>query len=182
MAFKAPIIMLISALLCISALHCQARSIPDSKRQLIDTIMKQTGTAKALPLLTNQLSGEILNMLNGKNVPMDQHLIHLVQQESKTVVYEEFVLSNKFNEIFYELYDEYFTEAQLQEIASFYASSTGKRLLGIMPEISRRSIEVAQEHSKGIGHKVQQRLLKRFDALEGKLNQSKPGGTSPRDH
>lgn len=163
----------LSLALSLFTIQTEARVIPDSKRQLIDTIMKLTGTAQALPLMTNQLSGEILGMLKAKNVEIDQNLILLVQKEAKTVVYEEFVLSNKFNEIFYELYDEYFSEAQLKDIAAFYESSAGKRLLIAMPDISRRSIDKAQEHSKGMGLKVQQRLMKRFDELDEKIAKQK---------
>jgi hypothetical protein len=144
----------------------QARPIDDEKRQLIDNILKQTGTTNVIPLMTNQLTSEILNLLKKKNVPLDQNLVSLVKDEASTVMYEEFILSNKFNEIFYELYDEYFSIEQLKDIAAFYDSSAGKRILSAMSDISRRSMEQAQEHSKGIGSKVQKRLMERFDEHE----------------
>ncbi len=123
--------------------------------------------------MTNQLVGEILGILKKKDVPLDQNLVSLVQAEAKTVMYEEFILTNKFNDIFYELYDEYFSIEQLKEIAAFYSSSAGKRALSVMPDISRRSMELAQEHSKGIGTKVQQRLMKRFDEYEKQQSPNK---------
>lgn len=150
----------------------QARVISAEKRELIDQIIQQTGTAKVLPLMTNQLTNEILKLLQKKDVKIDKNLIALVQKEAKTVMYEEFVLSNKFNEIFYELYDEYFTAAQLKDIVTFYDSSAGAKLLTAMPEISRRSMTLAQEHSQGIGLKVQQRLMQRFDEAEAKMMSS----------
>lgn len=162
---------LIIILSCIQ-INAHARAIPDSKRQLIDIIIQQTGTEKALTLMTNQLSGEILSLLKQKNVNIDQNLIMLVQTEAKTVIYEDFVLSNKFNDIFYELYDEYFSEPQLKDIVTFYDSSAGKKLLSAMPDIGRRSLSMAQEHSKGIGSKVQQRLMKRFDEVEKKIDET----------
>tara|TARA_R110001592_G_scaffold361805_1_gene673713 strand:+ start:3496 stop:4050 length:555 start_codon:yes stop_codon:yes gene_type:complete len=146
--------------------HVHARIISEDKKLLIDIILKQTGTTNVIPLMTNQLSGEILSILKKKDVPLDQNLVTLVQSEAKTVMYEEFILSNKFNEIFYALYDEHFSLEQLKELVAFYDTSTGKKLLSVMPDISRRSMEQAQEHSKGIGSKVQQNLIKRFDEYE----------------
>lgn len=151
----------------------QADPIPANKRQLIDDILEQTGTTNVIPLMTNQLSREILSLLKKKNVPIDQNLVALVQSEAKTVMYEEFILNNKFNDIFYGLYDEYFSIEELKEIAVFYNSSAGKRALSVMPDISRRSMEQAKEHSKGIGSKVQQRLMKRFDEFEQQKKQTK---------
>jgi hypothetical protein len=156
----------------------QARPIPEDKRVLIDDILKQTGTANVIPLMTNQLVGEILAVLKKKEVPLDQNLVALVQSEAKTVMYEEFILSNKFNEIFYALYDEHFSTKQLNEISRFYNSAAGQRALKAMPDISRRSMEQAKEHSRGIGTKVQQRLMKRFDEHEEQQKQAEISTTT----
>ena len=163
-----------------------ARPISAEKRELIDIIIEQTGASKFVPLMTGQLTNEIITLLQSKDVTVDRNLATLIQKEAKTVMYEEFILSNKFNDIFYELYDEYFTAKQLKVIAAFYESTAGSRILKVMPDISRRSMELAQEHSQGIGLKVQQRLMKRFDEAEKrfeaseikeKINQQEPSIT-----
>lgn len=172
-SFKAHFILSVFIICLLTYSNAQARVIALEKRELIDQIIQQTGTAKILPLMTKQLISEILKLLQSKDVNIDENLVALVQKEANTVMYEEFVLSNKFNEIFYELYDEYFTVAQLKTIVTFYDSSAGARLLTVMPQISQRSMALAQEHSKGIGLKVQQRLMKRFDEVEAKMNAQK---------
>ena len=158
-------------LLCCFAMsaYSESRPIKEEKRKAIDSILQQTGAKNALHLMSRQLTAEILEVLRSKNVPMNEDLVMLVDQEARKVIYEDFVLKNQFNEIFYALYDEYFTVEELQEIAGFYSSKTGKRLLGLMPEINRRSLEASQEKSKGIGYKVQQRLMQRFDQAEQKI-------------
>lgn len=158
-------------LLCCSAMsaYSESRPIAEAKRKAIDSILQQTGAKNALNLMSRQLTAEILEVLRSKNVPLNEDLILLVDQEARTVIYEDFILNNQFNEIFYALYDEYFTLEELEEIANFYTSKTGKRLLVLMPEISRRSLEASQEKSKGIGYKVQQRLMQRFDEAEQKI-------------
>jgi hypothetical protein len=169
---KYPVTLLITCLTLLTLsfnIQAQTRPITEAKRKAIDSILQQTGAKNALSLMGRQLTGEILTVLKSKNVPMDEDLIKLVDQEARKVIYEDFVLNNQFNEIFYTLYDEYFSVEELQEIARFYNSPTGKRLLAAMPEISRRSLEVSQEKSKGIGYKVQQRLMQRFDEAEQKI-------------
>ena len=164
---------LLSTCLLLLSIHmsiqAQTRPVSEPKRQAIDQILQQTGAKNALALMTRQLTGEILGLLKTKNVPVDENLARLVDHEAKKVIYEDFVLNNQFNEIFYALYDEYFSVEELREIAKFYDSPSGKRLLAAMPEISRRSLEAAQEKSKGIGYKVQQRLMQRFDEAEQKI-------------
>ncbi len=157
-------------ILSISQAACaQARTIPEAKRIAIDSILKQTGAQNTLGLMTQQLTSEILGVLQNRGVRLDEDLIKLVEHEAKKVIYEEFVLNNQFNEIFYSLYDEYFSTDELKEIARFYNSSTGRRLLLALPEISQRSMNATREQSAGIGSKVQQRLMQRFDEAEMKL-------------
>lgn len=152
--------------------YAETRPISEAKRKAIDNILQQTGAKNALALMGRQLTGEILGVLKNKNVAIDDDLVRLVDQEARKVIYEDFVLNNQFNEIFYALYDEYFTTEELQDIVRFYNSPTGKRLLAAMPEISQRSLEASQNLSKGIGYKVQQRLMQRFDEAERKIKEA----------
>jgi hypothetical protein len=149
--------------------EAQTRPVSDAKRKAIDSIMQLTGTKNALSLMSQQLTAEILGVLQTKNVPMNEDLIKLIDHEAKKVIYEDFVLNNQFNDIFYALYDEYFSVEELKEIERFYNSPTGKRLLAAMPEISSRSLEISREKSRGIGAKVQQRLMQRFDEAEQRI-------------
>lgn len=180
--FKAVLVLLGFITAFAFSAYAQARVIAPEKRELIDQIIQQTGTAKILPLMTKQLVSEILKLLQSKEVNIDNSLVALVQKEANTVMYEEFVLSNKFNEIFYALYDEYFTAGQLKTIVTFYDSSAGARLLTVMPQISQRSMALAQEHSQGIGLKVQQRLMKRFDEVEAKIAAKKNNEEKPAEN
>ena len=99
-----------------------AKALPDDKRAAIDQILTLNNTTQLLPLMSSVISSEIIRAMSKRSGGVDQNLIALTESEVQNAVHEEFVLKNKLNEIFYQLYDEYFTTKQLQEIAAFNAS------------------------------------------------------------
>jgi len=143
-----------------------ARTLPEDKRAAIDQILSLNNTVQLLPLMSSAISGQIIRAMSQRNGEIDQNLIELTQAEVKSAVHEEFVLKNTLNEIFYQLYDEYFTTEQLQEIAKFNASEAGKRLNEYGVKISQRSMIEAKEAAKTIGAIVHKRMLKKLDKIE----------------
>ena len=140
------------------------------KRDLVDKMLEINQTAQLVPLMSSMLSRQIISALSTSSKGVDDDLAQLVHTEVKTVIREEFVLNNKLNDIFYALYDEYFTTKQMSEIVKFYSSVAGKQLIKHTGDISRRSQQEAQKHAKKVGQIVQQRVLKRLDNVMTKLD------------
>jgi len=140
-----------------------AKTLPDDKRAAIDQILELNNTTQLLPLMSSAISGQIVRAMSKRNGEVDQNLIKLTQAEVTNAVHEEFVLKNKLNEIFYQLYDEYFTTKQLQEIAAFNASEAGKRLNEYSIKISQQSMIEAKAAAKSIGAIVHKRILDKLD-------------------
>jgi len=147
-----------------------AKALPDDKRAAIDQILELNNTTQLLPLMSSAISGQIVRAMSQRNGEVDQNLIELTQAEVKNAVHEEFVLKNKLNEIFYQLYDEYFTTKQLQEIAAFNASEAGKRLNEYSIKISQQSMITAKEVAKSIGATVHKRILTKLDKIQKKVD------------
>jgi len=143
-----------------------ATQLSKTKRALIDEMLVINGTANLVPLMSAKLTREIIMSLSQKNGPVDKRFVSIVHAEVKTIMYEEFVLSNKLNDIFYSLYDEFFSEQQMRELVNFYSSATGKRASQFLPELSKRSMEQAKEHARLIGSKVQARMIDKFDEIQ----------------
>lgn len=58
------------------------------------------------------------------------------------------------------VYAETFTEDELREIAAFYRSDAGRRLVEAMPEIMRRTMTLGQEHMQRMQARVQQAMAR----------------------
>lgn len=58
------------------------------------------------------------------------------------------------------VYAETFTEDELREIASFYRSAAGRRMVEAMPEIMRRTMTLGQERMQRMQARVQQAMAR----------------------
>jgi hypothetical protein len=159
------IIFIASFILAVNSLY--AGSLPTEKRQAIDEILDLNHTDKLVGLMTSSLTQQILSSISQRNnKPIRPEFASLVTKEVNTVMYEEFIIKNKLNEIFYSLYDEYFTTQQLKEFVAFQKSATGERFKKYMPDVTERSMAMAKEQALDIPAKVQSRLMAIFDKVE----------------
>jgi len=156
--------------LIFSIQHATAKQISPKKRDLVDQILVINQTANLIPLMTSSLTGKIITAISRSRGPIGNDLKLIIHKEVKTAIKEQFVLNNKFNDIFYGLYDEYFSISQMQDIVDFYNSPAGKQLIKHTGNITIRSQEQAKAHAKTVGPIIQKRLLKRFDGMEEELN------------
>lgn len=62
------------------------------------------------------------------------------------------------NQVFYPLYDKFFTTAELKDLAAFYKTPTGQKFITATPQITGESMKLAQEY-----------LLPRIDGLMKEL-------------
>jgi len=149
--------------------HALAQQISPQKRDLVDQLLVINQTENLIPLMASALTGQIVTAISKNRGPIDDNLKSTIHTEVQTAIHEQFVLNNKLNDIFYGLYDEYFSTSQLQDIVNFYNSSAGKQLKNKTGKITLRSQEQAKAHAKTIGPIVQKRLLKILDNIDEEL-------------
>jgi len=153
--------------------HALAEQISPKKRDIVDQILVINQTAELIPLMTSALTGQIITAVAKGRGDIDNNLKLIIHNEVKTAIKEQFVLNNKFNDIFYGLYDEYFSTDQMQDIVNFYNSPAGKQLLKHSQDITQRSQEQAKAHAKTIGPIIQKRLIKILDNIDEKFEKRK---------
>jgi hypothetical protein len=59
------------------------------------------------------------------------------------------------------VYDKHLSHAEIQDIAKFYESSAGKKLVSVLPAITQESMAAGQAWGTRIGEKVAARLKKK---------------------
>jgi hypothetical protein len=56
------------------------------------------------------------------------------------------------------IYDKYYTEADIDQLITFYNSPIGKKSVELMPVIMQESMSVGQEWGKKIAEKIAKKL------------------------
>ncbi len=153
---------LMLCLLMVNAAH--ARKIQEEKRVLIDQVLELTGAQQITKLLSQTLTKEIIGKMHEKYGQVDRAVVAIVFAEAERIMYEDFILNNKLNDILYDLYDESFSLKQMQEITEFYSSPTGIKMIAAMPSISQRSMEAARQHAGTLSEKIYQRINERLES------------------
>jgi len=167
----ARLLLLLSLLLC-SSLNT-ARAYDEVKAEAVDELMKIMETRKLSGLMAQALTSQLAQMLQkqaGKS--LDKAVLDIIYAEAQVIMYEKYILNNKLREIFYKLYDEYYTRDQLLEVLAFYKSPAGKRTLEVGSQISQRSMVLAQEFGATFSEEAQQRIMRKLRDVSEQLEAS----------
>ncbi len=130
-----------------------------------------------LPAAAQSLKGELIQ----KNPDLQALIIEIVDQTAFALAARRGDLEREVATI----YARAFTEAQLNEISSFYTSETGKKLLADSPLITREVLRAADIWQNGIARDLAQQA---GEELARRVEQSQPqpqggnaeGGTAPQ--
>jgi len=142
---------------CIAA---QAEALTGKKRELMDVMLEVNKTSTIVQQMKDNLTRTILMSVADDQGEVDRGLATMVEKEVANVLYEDFMLNNKLNDIYYSLYDEYFSEEQLQKIVQFFDSPSGKLFQKHMPVITKRGMTITQEEAQNSVYTVQERITK----------------------
>ncbi len=94
---------------------------------------------------------KLIELMGAKNIAR-QSFDFILQsyKEQDPEIYE--ILEKRINleelivEILTNVYNKYFTEAEIEELIRFYESSLGKKLLSLSPKMFQEAAQMAQEH------------------------------------
>lgn len=149
-----------------------ALALEAEKREPIDELLDIMESRKLSDLMARNLTFTMVKALAGKYGNLDRAVADIIYQEAQAIMYEQYILSGKLNDIFYDLYDEYYTAEELQALVRFYKSPAGRRMLEVGDRISTRSIDAAREHAMSFGPMAQKRIQKKLEEASSALAES----------
>lgn len=150
----------------------QKTEISDEKKAVISevlTILKaEVQTKEIMQAMFAQMESmypSIIDSLVDKQTELtaaqkEQVKKELIERNSSfnTRFNEKFIKMINFqdymNQVFYPLYDKFFTTAELKDLLAFYKTPTGQKFISVMPQLTGESMKLAQEY-----------LLPRIDGL-----------------
>lgn len=103
---------------------------------------------KQYPIMINQMADADTTLTADQRKKMKESVNESYERFSK--VFEERLKQkidlNKFMEdITYSLYDKFFTEDEIKDLIAFYKTSTGKKALSVLPQLSTESLQIVNE-------------------------------------
>ncbi len=133
--------------------------ISPEKKALIKELLEITGSGKnAAQIMDAMVRSELPKLVSTvlKAVPaLDSDRPEVQKQFGEIVsrmavkyrdrVIQKIDINQLLEQVSYPVYDKYFTESELRDIISFYKSETGKKAIGIMPQIIGDSMRRTNE-------------------------------------
>lgn len=166
--FRIPLISCLLVVGCVTGANAQ-QTISSEKKALIKEYFEMTGFRKAQDALIditltqaeNQQARESARATNtDKNLTpkqlTDKHQKTEETLKTNKVISEAYRRANApemVEEIYYPIYDKYFTTDELKDLIAFYKSPTGKKLAKITPQLY---VEVTQKFNEVLTRKIQQ--------------------------
>lgn len=144
----------------------KADELLPEKKKLIDALMDQSGqSSRVMGLQLSELYIQSMTQLYKQNNPNVNPLVYdILADEIKTTIDEEFVQKDVMAEIMYPLYDQHFTQEELQTLVEFYQTDLGKKVTRVMPMITKEALTAGQKIGAGLGKIVQERFEQRLKA------------------
>lgn len=164
---------------CAFSLESKAQNaIPEGKRKLIAEIVVLTKAEKQFFEITDKMIQSFNTMLPSIVLQSLENNENLTDAEKKrlTAMMETKLqsFSRKFSErlpqaigskkyiedIFYPIYDKFFTEKELSDLAAFYKSETGQKFVSIMPQFVEETNKLTEKHLLPQVMKLAEELIK----------------------
>jgi len=149
----------------------QSEALSDEKRALIDSMLQITESADLVNKFKTMVTSRILTQFADKNGEVDKGLAMMVEQEVSTVLYEDFILSNKLKDISYSLYDEYFSLEKMRKIVAFFESEAGETFYTSVPKIASETIARSEEIGQKSVKRIEQRIAEKLASFRTRKEQ-----------
>jgi len=137
--------------------NAQEIIIPE-KRALIKELLEVTEATKLTENVLNTmiLQGEsnypqLLSGVQGNGKDIEQNKERILESRRRfskrfrELYPQRLNLEQVIQQIYYPLYDKYFTEDELRDLVIFYKSPTGKKSIMVMPQLMQESMQKSNE-------------------------------------
>ncbi|MBE0694624.1 MAG: DUF2059 domain-containing protein [Aquamicrobium sp.] len=162
------------ALVATAALPAAAQEVADSHLAAARSVLTALRATEEFDVILPSAAQALKSELIQKNPDLQAVIIEVVDQTA-------FALAARRGDLEREaatIYARTFTEAELTEIAAFYSSETGKKLLAESPIVTREVLRAADIWQRGIARDLAQQageeLARRVESIQPPQPQSQP--------
>ena len=149
-------------ILCVFSLQAHAEELVDEKRKIIDELIEMTGGLEMADTMGTQMSNYLIQTLPQLE-EIDPKVVEILEEESRKIMHDEFIANGWLNDMSYEIYHKRFSLSDLQNMVAFYKTTTGRKVIELMPEIIEESMMKGQSYGASLGPVILERLRARFE-------------------
>jgi hypothetical protein len=159
-----PILLLMFTLLT-SPLGAQESEIDSNKKTAIEELMRVTGALQIGEQFGQAMREQMTMVLQKSRPDIPQQAFVILGEEVQLVMSEE-MASGAIENLFFPLYDKYFSLEEIHELLDFYKTEIGKKSIEVLPLLTQESMQAGQVWGATLGPKIAQRIRTRL-AKEG---------------
>ena len=154
---------LITSLLILLSTPNYAEELTPEKIKSIDVLLEKTGAAKISQMLSSIYIKRANASLKQQDPNIDPKAFAIVSEEVNKVFAEEVNKKNPINTLIHPIYHKHLTLAELDGIISFYETALGKKVLSVMPLITRDARQASFAWGKSLRPQLSKKLQARFE-------------------
>lgn len=161
------------------------QSISNRKKQLIQELIELTGGEQLFRQVSQVTAAQLQQDFQGiiESIPAETIGVSTAQKQEmiQTISQDITRIANQYNQrlmerinfnqiienVYYPLYDKYYTEEDLRAMINFYKTPTGKKTIDIMPQLLQESIQrvaqIIQPQATQIFQEIFEQEIKRLN-------------------
>ena len=141
-------LLLLYVLLSTSQIRGQEASISPVKRALIKELTEVTQVANKYAEVSSGMMTEAGVIDDAERLKVKEEIAGTYGSFSERLLnlfFERMSVAELIEQIYYPLYDKYFTEGELRDMIAFYRTPTGAKMIEITPQLLQESMQRSNE-------------------------------------
>lgn len=172
---------LIALALSVSAFSSASAEEAASPEKITDTrkLMEVTGALNFGQMLSQTIVMQFSKALKAQRPDLPPEAYTILSEEVGKVVSEEMTRKGGYVDQVIPLYGKYLTHDEIKGLLQFYGTPLGKKLVSVLPPLTRESMITGQKWAQTLGPKLDARLKARFEQKGIKLDNPAAGQPAP---
>lgn len=152
-----------------------------SPEKIADTrkLMDVTGALQFGQMLSQTIVMQFSKALKAQRPDLPPEAYTILSEEVGKVVSEEMSRKGGYVDQVIPLYGKYLTHDEIKGLLQFYGTPLGKKLVSVLPPLTRESMMTGQKWAQSLGPKLDARLKARFEQKGIKLENPAAGQPAP---
>ncbi len=146
------------------------KQLTPKKEADIRRLLDLTGSLKMADQMAQSMTGIMISALSQKRPDVPAEALKIMRDEINSAFSES--LNGKSGPVdqIVALYGKYFTDSEINQLAAFYQTKLGQKMLSTMPELANESMLIGLNWGRSLVPEIKQRIAKKFKEKGIKLD------------
>ena len=160
MKVKVVVLLLLGLSLSTPAL---SEELTDAKKAAIRELMDITGSAQIGEMFAAAFLQQMTQAMKNMNPEIPPRAFTILEEEINAVIREEMLEKGSLYDLIYPVYHNYLTLEDTRALLAFYNTPVGRKMIRVMPQLTREAMLVGQSWGQSLDDLMQQRIAERLE-------------------